>query len=339
MQYLSTVLLAIAVVSASAETDVCTDCQIIASFVSQSSADKQQLTRVTDLLNLVCDRLTSGDPHSSCTNIANNVPFIVSKMETLFNNPAAMCAEAGLCQREQPVHVKVAHAVKVMATFVHGSEKRNRHPFECGLCDFVLEALSDLVDIPALQNETTTVLDSVCQDLRKNSTIESCQELVGTYVSKFFDVLDKLLSNGKATCARLNMCKGDKMQLFDAEAVVAMIAGDIAEIDTVEATQPATRFVQAMTADSRKSGMMACTFCKIGATGIITYYGDDTGAMPALANNVKDTVCNNVLPKAYQPDCLDFLGLYLEPVMIMTLKQVNPDMVCDILKLCKKGQL
>jgi len=42
-----------------------------------------------------------------------------------------------------------------------------------------------------------------------------------------------------------------------------------------------------------------------------------------------------VLPKAYQPDCLDFTGLYMSSVLKMTLEQLSPDSICDMMMMCK----
>jgi len=329
---------ALLVVAFAAETQVCYDCQAVARFLSAESKKPEQLIRTTEFLNSICDTFPAAEDKTSCANIATNLPKIILTAAPLLNDPTLMCIEAGLCGRDEPVHEDVATGVKIVADFVT-NEKLN---LECGLCEFAMTFLNGMFNNLKYQQNILTMLSGkkgLCSHLGKIE--QTCDDLVNTYVPKLFMVLSKTLGNVKGTCTMLKMCGKTGKQLFDTREVVSMIAMEVAKLDTVPSVDPTTQFVQLVTAEARNAGALgkiACTVCKISFTGLLGYFEKDNTAIDGLANGIADMACNKVLPEAYNPDCLDFCGLYMAPVLQMTLEQLSPDKICEMILMCKRGE-
>jgi hypothetical protein len=85
-----------------------------------------------------------------------------------------------------------------------------------------------------------------------------------------------------------------------------------------------------------KSGTNACTACKSTLTAIIALLKlNITGE--GLTKGLTILVCTKIMPGSITPSCNDFMGLYLDAVIEMTLNElikVGPDQICKDLKAC-----
>jgi hypothetical protein len=77
---------------------------------------------------------------------------------------------------------------------------------------------------------------------------------------------------------------------------------------------------------------MACWECELGVDALIAALKSEA-AIDGISTDVRELVCNEI-PTDFHDGCDDFLGLYLNTVLSLTVDQVTGAQVCNMFHLC-----
>ncbi|XP_052768278.1 uncharacterized protein LOC128208756 [Mya arenaria] len=287
-------------------TTYCQDCMRFFHDVQESITSKETETQLEQLLNqTICSHL--GPVASVCMDLLHQ--YLPMGLQILASqiDPDITCRVFGFCFSSGQ-HVPVIYIKNV---FMGRGPMKSE---ECDICKDLVTEIDNAIKDSTTQAKVKEILENqVCPEL--GSLQDSCKQLVEEYLPMVFELLANEL-DPKTICEAISFCNTPQLAPVVEAALV----------------EPAKMVGPGMVKDD-----LPCTVCKLVVQEIDTFLKQNK--TEEEIKSLIDDVCKKLMTKDLQDQCSSFVDEYLELVLSLLAKELDPVAVCQEIKLCSKALL
>jgi len=176
-------------------------------------------------------------------------------------------------------------------------------------------------------------LDTLCNYL--GSYKGACDNLVDAYFPVIVYDIDQKLSNPDQTCTNLGLCKTGSF-LIKGLLFFPPTFRKVRQIQQPKNSE-LMHFMNRMGRVQTRSGSSTgCTVCVYSFTAILDTLKFDRQLLQSWADGIQN-ICK-MFPTDLQPGCNDFLSIYLEPVLRVTIDSISARDICNLLHACSSSK-
>jgi saposin len=308
--------------------DACAECKTLVQEIDTIIDDQSKIEEMKMILNLVCDALPS-EYKDECKNLVQNLDVLIHKLRPLLKDPQAFCTEIHLCgggMGSGAAQVLLGLAKLQINRLTTGS--RQRGGALCDECKFAVTELETLLKQKTIQDELKVMLEQLCNYLGNYK--DECVTLIDTYFPMLIQELLALLGSPEQVCAELGLCNTRTLTVH-ALQLFPPSKGRVTLHRSRESHL--LRFFRRMGRIQTRMGKnTGCTICLYSVDALLETVKNDPQILESWAAGLEN-VCK-VFPTELQPGCDDFLGIYLEPALRVTVDSVTSREVCDMVHAC-----
>ncbi|KAL4713339.1 hypothetical protein ACJJTC_006807 [Scirpophaga incertulas] len=319
---------------------VCSFCQYFLHYLQVELSNTRTEDAIKEAVNHACDRLPASINGECKTFVTEYGPAVIALLVQEID-PSSVCPALGLCPQTQEVK-----RVDI------NSGKSN-----CPLCLFAVEQLETMLKNNRTEANIRNALENLCTHLSTKLRAE-CTDFVDTYTDELVQMLIADL-NAQEVCVYLKLCtdtKADPLKLTShpgieeyhkhpgrrgdrnnhkkksllPEYMLETGNGDIATNEIPDDT------VNGRVVKPRVSEKTVCVVCEFIMKEI-----DDQVKDKHNEDEIKKVVhgvCKR-MPKKVRGECDKFVDKYADLVVSLLAQELDPDEVCEELKLCGPSQL
>ncbi|XP_047019837.1 uncharacterized protein LOC124630146 [Helicoverpa zea] len=314
----------------------CSFCQYFLHYLQVEISDTQTEDEIFQAVDKACDRLPQS-VNAECKQFVTQYGPAVVALLVQRIDPATVCPALGVCPSTGEVR-----RVDI------NSEKSN-----CPLCLFAVEQLETMLKNNHTEESIRQALDNLCTHLSTKLRTE-CVDFVDTYSPQLVEMLVANM-NAQEICVFLKLCKdevkdplkvtthsaidkyhekphlrGDRnnfrgKSLLPTEMLVTSKDHDIETNEIYDNT------VNGRPVRPTVSQKTVCVVCEFVLKEI-----DDEIKDKHNEDEVKKVIHNvcKRMPKSVRADCDQFVEKYADLVISLLAQELNPEQVCEELKLC-----
>ncbi|CAG9785733.1 unnamed protein product [Diatraea saccharalis] len=317
----------------------CAFCQYFLHYLQVELSDTKTEDAIRDAVEKACDRLPNSI-NGECHQFVDQYGPAVIALLVQEIDPASICPALGLCPQVTEVrHVAI------------NSGKSN-----CALCLFAVEQLVTMLKDNRTETSIRHALGNLCTHLSGKMKNE-CVDFVDTYTEQLVEMLVANL-NAQEVCVYLKLCAGDgtdPMKVTTASGIdkyheKPALRGDrnnfkhrsmlpthmLENGGDIETNEIPDDTVNGHAVKPQVSQKTVCVLCEFVMKEI-----DDQIKDKHNQDEIKQivhSVCKR-MPKAVRADCDQFVEKYSDLVISLLEQELEPEEVCEELKLCdSKGQ-
>jgi saposin len=215
-----------------------------------------------------------------------------------------------------------------MAMKYHMFRGSQRGSALCDECKLAIAELKTVWEQKAIQDEAKELLDDLCDQL--GSYKDTCDNLVSSYWPLVVQEVDALLSNPESACSEIGLCAS---RIFNARGHKLTPSRRGKVTLHAERNSHVLAFIRRLTRiQTREGASTGCSVCVYSVGVMLETLKLDPDLLKSWAEGIQN-ICTE-FPTAMQPGCNDFLSIYLEPVLRVTVNSVSPRKVCTMVKAC-----
>lgn len=255
-----------------------------------------------------------------CLSIVNEVVGVIHDVQSLLDDPEKVCETLKLCSTDAPglntasKQFILSVASKVFQEVQPSSPAQNAET--CKLCTMAVGELKKVLEKPEILLKIQSGLEDICKYTGKYA--DNCKIAVDAYfpilVNKFFDSWDP-----KTTCGTLKLCSAPP---------------------TLKLNRPGHPHLDRLVTSilSVNGFDTGCWACKNVFDDLISLLSTDY-ILGLLKDDIKELVCGKILPGSLEPGCNDFLDIYMEAAIVLTIHEYTPTQICTALHACNSTSL
>lgn len=306
--------------------DTCDECKNVVQQIDTYLQDETKIQELKNMLSLVCDVLP-GSEKDECKSLVSNLDFVIHELQPLLKNPTAFCQTIHLCgARGRKSYFSKLGLMALKYRLFKGTL---RNDALCDECKFAITELKAVWDQKSIQDEAKQLLDGLCSQL--GSYKATCDSLVNTYFPLIVQEIDRLLSDPANACSEIGLCSS---KLFSARghSLVPSRRGKVTlhRDRHSEIMNFLRRGGRIQTKDGTSTG---CSVCVYSVGVILETLKLDPALLQSWASGIEN-ICSAFPAQNWQPGCQDFLSIYLEPVLRVTVDSISAKQVCSFFKAC-----
>jgi saposin len=305
----------------------CDECKVLVARFDEAMKDPAKLEELKNLLNLLCDSTSYA---RECKLIVSRLDVIIKELAPYLQDPTAVCTKLHMCgnARLQKIHRLGLVYAKKYLNRVDGI-----HDVMCEECQFAVAELKALVEERGTQTEVQEyVREYVCKHLGQYQGM--CDELVEQFLPELFQELEQFLQNSKQVCTDLGLCTGQNV-LVNGQP---LHPADNTNARSVPKTYRLKSFMTMLGNLQTQKGFSAeCLECEALVATLLGLLESDS-VRKGVAADLQKLACDEILPVDFKDGCDDFLGLYLETVLSLTLHEFTAGQICTMVHLCDSSK-
>jgi len=267
---------------------------------------------------------------TKCTNLANDIIIVLREMQGTLYDPNWDCEMLKFCNKEEP---SPASASKMFMLAVASKVVQDVHrpsPINeiatCGLCQSAVNEVKRFLEVPEFQQKVVNFVAKIC----KHGFYPSrCNEIIQNNFPQLIQlILDNVLCNPEQVCSAIRLCHKTQTNTFATFK------------DRVLALRPLNRLDQVMANVSKMESFginVKCLTCKASVALALTALNTNK-MVTTITTDLTKVVCK-ALPTTLQAGCLDFLGIYAKPALILLLNEWTPADICTEVHACNAAFL
>ncbi|KAL0881090.1 hypothetical protein ABMA27_002216 [Loxostege sticticalis] len=314
----------------------CSFCQYFLHYLQVELSDSRTEDAIKEAVDKACDRL----PHSingECRTFVTEYGPAVIALLVQEIDPASVCPALGLCEQTQEVR-RVAI----------NSEKSN-----CPLCLFAVEQLETMLKNNRTENNIRHALDNLCNHLSAKLKTE-CVDFVDAYSNQLVEMLVANM-NAQEVCVYLKLCTDSTTERTDPLKLTTSSIDKFHEKPQLMADRnnhkrksllPKHMLVGAGDIETNEipdntvnghtvspvSQKTVCVVCEFVMKEIDEQIKDKHNEDEV--KKIVHGVCRH-MPKSVRSECDKFVEKYADLVISLLAQELDPDEVCQELKLCE----
>jgi saposin len=309
--------------------DTCSECKDIVEKINAIIDDDAKIQRVKFMLSLACDMLPA-ESREECKNLVNNLDALIHQLRPMLKDPQAFCTSIHLCGSGNGSGGRV---MKVMLLLVkkqlyHFVTPDRAGDVLCDECQFAVKEAKTLWDQQSIQDDVKQFLDQLCGHLGQYK--DTCDNLVDAYFPLLVSEIDQLLSNPVQTCTDIGLCNTKTIQV----AGLQLFPSRIGKVTLHHQKKTAImNFINRMKRIQTRTGAStSCSLCVFSVNALLATLKADPQLLQSWATGLQQ-ICR-AFPTELQAGCNDFLGIYMEPVLRVTIDSISGQEVCQLLQAC-----
>ncbi|XP_032515377.2 uncharacterized protein LOC116768698 [Danaus plexippus] len=307
-------------------TEICTFCQYFLHYIQVELSDENTEEAIKKVVENACDVLPNAID-STCRQFVSQYGAAVIALLVQEMDPAEVCPTLGLCPKSK---------VKV-------SDSPN-----CALCLFAVQQVETVLKDNKTEASIRKALDSLCNSLSANMR-PACVNFVESHTDQLIEMLIADLT-AQEICVFLKMCKDehtrtDPLRITDIDRFHRkphlrgdwnarkrpMLPRNMLEpgVGDIETNEIPDHTVNGRPVHNQNP---VCVICEFVLKEI-----DDQIKDKHNVDEIKKVVhgvCKR-MPKSVRNECDQFVEKYADLVISLLVQELNPDEVCQQLKLCK----
>jgi len=299
--FFPTVLLVLFVSMCSAQSELCSVCQLVVSYTEKYVQSNESEAVILAQLDSLCSDLPVFG--TQCVTVVNQyapqiIAWIVSK-----ENPQAFCASVGLCASRHTPRGAIKAALKPKIA------KRAEEQSTCSICELAIQYVEGYVAENQTEQEIIAQLQTFCSALGPLSA--ECQSLIATYAPQMIKWVQNN-ENPQTFCTQVGACTSSLRRTPAVRQLPRKSKHSKREI--VEETQGAV-----------------CQVCEL----VITYVEQLVSQNNTIAGIEAevDQMCT-VLPSPLSSACVSLVNQYLPQMVTWIVNKENPATFCSTVGLC-----
>ncbi|XP_028169067.1 uncharacterized protein LOC114359035 isoform X2 [Ostrinia furnacalis] len=310
----------------------CSFCQYFLHYLQVELSDSRTEDEIKEAVNKACDRLPKSIDGECRTFVTNYGPAVIALLVQEID-PASVCPALGLCEQTQEVR-------KVSINF----EKSN-----CPLCLFAVEQLETMLKNNRTEENIRHALDNLCDHLSTKLQTE-CVDFVDAYTNQLVEMLVANM-DAQEVCVYLKLCTDTSIKTDPLKITHSSIDKfhDIPQLNAdrnnrKKSMLPAhmlvngdieTNEIPDDTVNGRPinkvSQKTVCVVCEFVMKEIDEQIKDKHNEDEI--KKIVHGVCRH-MPKSVRAECDQFVEKYADLVISLLAQELEPDQVCQQLKLC-----
>ncbi|KAJ0175760.1 hypothetical protein K1T71_008919 [Dendrolimus kikuchii] len=313
----------------------CSFCQYFLHYLQVELSDTKNEDKIKNLVENACKKLPKSVMGECNMFVEQYGPMVIALLVQEID-PASICPALDICPKTEEVK-----RVSI------NSDKSN-----CPLCLFAVEQLETMLKNNRSEENIRKALDKLCNHLAQKLRTE-CVDFVDTYANQLVEMLVANM-NAQEICVFLKLCedkvhdplevsypgidkyhdqpqlRGDRNNFRKTPTTpkTAQEAGR-GDIETNEIPDNTVNGRVVKPEISQNTVCVLCEFIMKEIDGEIKDKGNADEVKKALRG-----VCNR-MPKSVRSDCDKFVEKYADLVISMLAQELDPDEVCQELKLCQ----
>lgn len=319
----------------------CSFCQYFLHYLQVEISDSKTEDEIFQAVDKACDKL----PHSvndECKQFVTQYGPAVVALLVQRIDPATICPALGICPQ-----VGEVRRVDI------NSEKSN-----CPLCLFAVEQLETMLKNNRTEQSIRTALDNLCTHLSTKLRTE-CVDFVDTYAPQLIEMLVANM-DAQEICVFLKLCKDEikdplkitqssidkfheKPQLmadrnnFRGRSLLptTMLVGAHKDHD-IETNEIFDNTVNGREIRPPIKQKTVCVICEFVLKEIDDQIKDKHNEDEV--KHVIENVCKR-MPKNIRSECEQFVDKYADMVISLLAQELDPEQVCEELKLCDRPSI
>ncbi|XP_026733389.1 uncharacterized protein LOC113497828 [Trichoplusia ni] len=315
----------------------CSFCQYFLHYLQVEISDTKTEDEIFQAVDKACDRLPQSVNDECKQFVTQYGPAVVALLVQNID-PSTICPAIGICPKTEEVR-----RVDI------NSEKSN-----CPLCLFAVEQLETMLKNNHTEDSIRHALDNLCTHLSTKLRTE-CVDFVDTYTEQLVEMLVANL-NAQEICVFLKLCKDevkDPLKITDSAIrkyhdkphlrgdrnnfrgksllPASMLATTPKKDHDIETNEIFDNTVNGRPMQLASSQKTVCVICEFVLKQI-----DDEIKDKHNEDEIKKVVHNvcRHMPKSVRADCDQFVEKYADLVISLLAQELDPDQVCQELKLC-----
>jgi len=303
--FLATVFFAVFISVASAQSEVCSVCQLIVTYTESFIQKNESEQVIIAQLDSLCNDLPLFGPQC-VTIVAQYAPQLIAWIVNK-ENPQAFCAQVGLCSSaNKPVQLKARQHDRV----AHKHHAMQKHSLEsedqaaCPICQLVVTYVEKWLAQNQTEAQIIAQLQAFCSNLGPLSP--ECSSFVASYAPQIISWLENK-EPPSTICAQIGVCgSARRPQLLRSKAVKSL-------------------------KDKRNVEQGACQICQL----VVTYVENllqQNNTVQEIEQKV-DAMCA-LLPSPINNLCTSIVNSYLPQLIQWLVNKEDPQAFCSSVDLC-----
>lgn len=316
----------------------CSFCQYFLHYLQVEISDSKTEGEIVQAVEKACDSLPQSVTPQCKEFVTEYGPAVVALLVQNID-PSSVCPALGLCPQTEEIRRVKEH-----------SDKSN-----CPLCLFAVEQLETMLKNNRSVERIRDALDNLCTHL-SDKLRSPCVDFVDTYTEQLVEMLVANM-NAQEICVFLKICTAEVQHPFkithgqiDKYHEKPALRGDrnnfrkksmlptemLVKTQDIETNEIFDNTVNGREVRPPVSQKTACVVCEFILKEI-----DDQIKDKHNEDEIKTIVhgvCKH-MPKSVRQDCDKFIEKYADLVISLLVQELDPDQVCQELKLCDKTNL
>jgi saposin len=281
----------------------CELCTVAMGYLDNLLEGNKSEAAVTQALDSLCAQLPSSYS-SECTALVDQyTPQILQLIVNELADPTTICKEIQLCASSKRITTRVASPKKLKGSAV-----------SCKLCEYVMGVLDKALGSKTTEAKIIDVVDNLCDHVPKYYA-EECKSLIDNYGDAVIELLIKEVQPN-AVCHLISLCTSSKQEI--------VVASTLTKQEIVVASKMSSLVV--------KGKDVPCEFCMYAMGALDQVIGQKTTEDKII--HAVESLCDH-LPKTYSSECKSLVDNYGDAIIQALIKEVQPDVVCQFVKLCQ----
>jgi len=196
----------------------------------------------------------------------------------------------------------------------------NEAVLTCDLCQAGVNEVKRFLEVPEFQQKIVNVVAKIC---KHGFYPTRCDELIQTNFPQLITMLVELLCQPEEVCDAIKLCRKPNKDTFATFK------------DRVLALRPLPRLDQVMANVSKMESFginIKCLTCKASVSLALDTLNQNK-VLTTITTDVTNFVCKH-MPNTLQAGCVDFLGIYAKPALILLLNEWTPAEICTDVHAC-----
>lgn len=308
--------------------DTCEDCKVFVQRLKEALRDPIAMVAVQTETKSWCNFL--GTHSAECHRVVESLPKVLQRVRPLLEEPALACDLLRICGTSEvaPIHklflLLLKHAFSKAGASVLGD-------VECHECVFVIGEFKKIVD-----NQGTQIKGFLKGLCKKVSSLEGeCESLLDQYLPILLKELDSILSQPKDVCSSLSLCSSKEAS---ASGFHLLRQRGISSLKTKPGMKQLYMMKHIFSRLQTSMGFnVSCLVCEASLDVLLGTLENSNETLWSMAGGLRSEVCG-LFPTADQNPCNDFMGIYLEPVIVLTLEQLSGMGICQAIQVCTNSE-